>query len=171
MDIFSFVNNIQPLQATILLLGIVFFVVEMFTPGFGVAGGLGLTLFVIGIILTAKSAFEALVMFIILLAIVGLMIAIVLNSASKGKLSKVLILNDTLNHDSGFTSTDDMAYFVGREGVALTVLRPSGTGEFDGLRLDIVTEGDFINKNTPIRIVSVSGRRIAVEPITKSSTI
>jgi len=54
---------------------------------------------------------------------------------------------------------------VGQEGVALTVLRPAGTGEFAGRRLDIVTDGDFIERGTKIKIIRTEGRRIVVEPV------
>lgn len=164
-DLFSFIHNIHEIQATFLAIGLVLLLVEAFIPGFGVAGGTGIVLMIVGIILTARTTTEALVMIIILLAIVGLLIAVLANSANKGVLSKILILNDQLKHDEGFSATEDMAFFVGREGVATSVLRPAGTGVFDGLRLDVVTDGAFIEKGTPIRIASVVGRRIIVEPM------
>lgn len=164
-DLFSFIHNIGMLQGLFLSLGLLLLVAEMFVPGFGVAGSAGLVMLIIGIILTARNTMEALVMIIILLAIVGLLLAILLNSANRGKLSRILVLNDALKHDEGFSSTEDMTYFVGREGLATSVLRPAGTGVFDGLRLDVVTDGTYIEKDTPIRIVSVTGRRIVVETI------
>ena len=55
MDIFSFLDGIQLYQIIILLLGLILLIIEMFTPGFGVAGGTGLILLVAGIILTAST--------------------------------------------------------------------------------------------------------------------
>lgn len=52
---------------------------------------------------------------------------------------------------------------VGHEGKTLSVLRPSGIGDFDGVRLNVVTEGEFIENGTPIRIVRVEGGKIVVK--------
>ncbi|MBL8754530.1 MAG: hypothetical protein JNK15_14595 [Planctomycetes bacterium] len=51
---------------------------------------------------------------------------------------------------------------VGRIGVAATVLRPTGAMEIDGLRLDVVTEGEFVEAGTPIRVLYVQGPRVVV---------
>ena len=42
------------------------------------------------------------------------------------------------------------------------MLRPSGIGEFEGVRLNVVTEGEFLEADSDIQIVSVEGRRIVV---------
>lgn len=165
MDLFSFLDGIQLYQIIILLLGLILLIIEMFTPGFGVAGGLGLVLLVAGIILTASTPFEALVMIVILLVILGAALTVVLHSAAKGKLSKTLVLNDSLNKEAGYIGTEDLEYFIGKEGTTLTVLRPAGTAEFDGIRLDVVSEGDYIPRNSKVKIIQVTGRRIVVRKI------
>ena len=53
----------------------------------------------------------------------------------------------------------------GSEGVATTVLRPSGTGEFAGEFRDVVTTGTMIEPGTKIRVLSVDAFRVVVEPI------
>ncbi|HHV94978.1 MAG TPA: hypothetical protein GXX37_00655 [Clostridiaceae bacterium] len=158
----SFVEAIGIIQALLLIVGLILIIFEMFNPGFGAPGIVGLILLAVGIIFTARSFLEALVMIIIILAILGLALTIVLHSAAKGRLSKTLILNDSLNKEEGFSGTEDLEYFVGREGVTTTVLRPSGTAEFDGVKLDVVSEGEFIPKNTRVKIKKVAGRRIVV---------
>ncbi len=52
---------------------------------------------------------------------------------------------------------------VGAEGVALTILRPSGKGAFEGETRDVITRGDFIEPGTPIRVVFIEGSRIVVQ--------
>lgn len=163
--IFSFLDGIETLQAVLFIIGLLLLVAEMFTPGFGLAGGSGLVLIIIGIILTARNAFEAMMMVIILLVLLAILLLIVLRSAKKGKLSKKLILWSAAKREDGFSSSADASALTGKEGVALTVLRPAGTGQFDGQRLDVVTEGAFIESGTKIRIVRTEGRRIVVEPI------
>ena len=165
MGLFSFVENIELVQAILLTLGLLFLLAEIFIPGFGIAGITGIILFIVGIIMTANTFMEALVMFLILLLVLAVVIMIVVRSASKGRLSKTLVLNESLSKEKGFSGVEDMKYFEGREGVALSMLRPSGIGVFDGVRLDVVAEGAFIEEGSRIRIVEVEGRRIVVEKI------
>ena len=60
---------------------------------------------------------------------------------------------------------NDLNYFIGREGVTHTALRPAGIGEFDGVKLNVVSDGEFIAKDRPIRVQSVEGNRIVVRDI------
>ena len=165
MAIFSFIEAINSLSAILFILGLLFLVAEIFTPGFGIAGGSGLVLLIIGIILTARTPFEAMVMVIILFLLIALVLTVILRSVKRGKLSKKLILWSAAKHENGFSSTADMTALIGKKGVALTILRPAGTGEFDGQRLDVVSEGAFIELGTKIKIVRTEGRRIVVEPV------
>jgi membrane-bound ClpP family serine protease len=163
--LFSFVEAIGIIQIVLLIVGLILIVIEMFSPGFGAPGITGLILLVAGIVFTARSLLEALIMIVIILAILGVALTLVLHSASKGRLSKTLILSDSLNKEEGFSGTEDLEYFVGREGKTLTVLRPAGTAEFDGVKLDVVSEGEFIPKNTRVKVKKVTGRRIVVTKI------
>ena len=55
-----------------------------------------------------------------------------------------------------------MQILVSKKGETLSVLRPAGIGDFDGVRLNVVTEGGFIDKGQPVEIVRVEGSRIVV---------
>jgi len=167
MNIFSFVQNIQLLQAVLLTIGLVFLIAEIFIPGFGIAGIIGIIIFIIGILLTVNTIFEALIMFLFLLLILAIVLIIVIRSATRGRLSKKLILNADVGVEDGFTAVEDMKVFLDKEGMAVSTLRPAGIGVFNGVRLDIVTKGDFIEEGTKIKIVAVEGRRIVVEKTNK----
>jgi membrane-bound serine protease (ClpP class) len=51
-------------------------------------------------------------------------------------------------------------------GLAASQLRPSGVALINGQRLDVVTEGALIDKDTPIRVILVEGSRIVVREVT-----
>jgi len=51
---------------------------------------------------------------------------------------------------------------VGRQGKAISLLRPAGRAEFDGEPMDVVTQGDFIQAGEPIEICEVHGNRVVV---------
>jgi membrane-bound ClpP family serine protease len=117
MELFSFIQHIGLIQAIILLTGLGLVIFEMFEPGFGIPGIAGLALLSLGVILTAKTLFEAMVMIVILIAILGIMLVLVIRSASRGTLSKTMVLSESLNKESGFSSIDDYSSFIGKEGI------------------------------------------------------
>jgi membrane-bound ClpP family serine protease len=167
MGIFSFMENIQLFQAALLVLGLLFLLAEVFIPDFGIMGVLGIILFVVGIILTAETFVDVLVLLLILILFAALVVLLVIRSASKGRLSRTLVLKDSLSKEKGFSGVEDMKVFLGKEGTALTMLRPAGIGVFEGVRLDVVTKGAYIEKGTRIKITEVVGRRIVVDKIEK----
>lgn len=164
MDLLAIVNNISWLAALCFLLGLILVIVEMNIPGFGAAGISGGILLILGVVLTAKSLLDAFVLILLILLLLGLAMTIVLQAAAKGKLNKSLVLTHSLDRESGYTGTEDLQYFLGKEGIAITTLRPAGIGDFDGVRLDVVSESEFIQKGTEIYVSGVQGRRIVVKP-------
>ena len=150
------------------LIGIGLMVLEAFMPGFGLPGISGIILEVVAVALTWMNhgPVAALGMTLILLSILAIAISMSLRSAANGKLSRSkLVLNDTESNEAGYRSTEDLEVFLGKEGVTTTVLRPTGMAEFDGVRLNVVSEGEFIQSGTRVQIVRVEGSRILVRTI------
>jgi membrane-bound ClpP family serine protease len=165
LQILDFINDITWIQALLLIVGLGLVVFEMFHPGFGAPGIIGGILLFIGIISTAKTIFDAAIMIVIILAILGIALTFVLQSATKGRLSRILILNEAQKKEAGYNGTEDLEYFIGKEGVVFSILRPSGTVDFDGVKLDVVSEGNFIPKDTKVKVIKVEGRKIVVREI------
>ena len=59
--------------------------------------------------------------------------------------------------------TDHDVELLGKEGVTVTELRPVGVGVFDGRRLDIIAEGEFIEEQTAVKVISARGARVVVQ--------
>ena len=153
-------NNIPVM--IMLLVGVGLLVFEMYVPGFGVPGISGIALMVLGFVLLGPTLAQGLVLFAILAAILCVALSICLYSASKGRLSKSkLVLNDVAV-PADTAENNDLNYFIGKEGVTHTALRPAGIGEFDGVKLNVVSDGEFIGKDKRIRVLSVEGNRIVV---------
>ena len=162
MGLLDVMIQMSTAAAALFIVGFLLIVAEMFQPGFGWAGGLGVVSLFVGIVLTAQTFMQGLVMTAILLAILAIMLSIVLYSATKGKISKKLILKAATDAQSGFSGTEDMKELVGKHGMALTVLRPSGCAEIEGIRLDVVTRGEYLEKDTELTVIQVEGNRIVV---------
>lgn len=150
------------------LVGIGLMVLEVFMPGFGLPGITGIILQIISIALTwiNYGPLAALGMTILVLAVIAIAISLSLKSAAKGRLSKSsMILNAKETAEAGYSATQDMEVFLGKEGITTTVLRPTGMAEFDGVRLNVVSQGDFIPANTHVRIEKVEGAKILVKTV------
>ncbi len=64
---------------------------------------------------------------------------------------------------SGLALPNDwLLALVGRTGTAATILRPAGAMELEGQRIDVVTEGEFVEAGTPVRVLYVEGVRVVV---------
>ena len=150
------------------VIGIGLMVLEAFMTGFGLPGISGIILEVVAVALTWMNhgPMAALGMTLIVLSILAIAISMSLRSAANGKLSRSkLVLNDTESNEAGYRSTEDLEVFLCKEGVTTTVLRPTGMAEFDGVRLNVVSEGEFIQSGTQVQIVRVEGSRILVRTI------
>ena len=157
------------LVALIFVVGLALIVLEVFViPGFGVAGILGLMLMLGSVFYTFFQNTDD-----ISVALLWLSISIILTSVlaivatvflPKSSPFQRLALSTVMSTDLGYHSTGaDFQSFLGKTGVALTPLRPAGTAKIDNKRLDVVTVGDFIAQNTPVRVLEVEGSKISVE--------
>ena len=149
-------------ELILLLIGIGLLVFEMYIPGFGVPGTLGIASLVVGFVLLRPPLEQGLLLFVILAAILCIALSICLITASRGRLdkSKLALKDVALPPDAA--ESNDLNYFIGRKGAAHTALRPAGIGDFDGVRLNVVSDGEFIAKGKPIRVRKVAGNRIVV---------
>ena len=146
----------------LMLVGVVLLVVEMYVPGFGAPGISGIALLVLSFVLLKPPLAQGLILFAILAAILCVALSVCLYSASKGRLSKSkLVLNDVAVSAKA-AENNDLNYFIGREGVTHTALRPAGIGEFDGVKLNVVSDGEFIAQGRRVRVQKVAGNRIVV---------
>jgi membrane-bound serine protease (ClpP class) len=52
---------------------------------------------------------------------------------------------------------------VGRNGVALTPLRPAGFADIDGRRVLVLTRGDHLDAGTRVRVIAIEGSGLIVK--------
>ena len=149
----------------LLIVGFLLAAVEMAMPGFGAAGIGSIVCLVAGVFCTTDSLAEGAIVTLAVLALLGVMLAVVLWLFSSGKLKSPLVLKEEQKRTEGYISSADLNYLLGKRGRALTDLRPSGTGIFDDIKFDVVTEGGYITKDTALEIVRVDGLRLVVREV------
>ena len=62
-------------------------------------------------------------------------------------------------------SDTDFASLLGREGVAMTPLRPAGIAKIEGTRVDVTAAVDFVEAGTRVVVEKVEGGRVRVAPV------
>ena len=154
-------------SAVCVLLGMILIIVEVFLPGFGLPGIGGIVLVGAGVVMVGMhfGSLTAVGTLLVIIAVLAVLISWVLRQASRGGKRSDLFLQE---RDELHTQQEDMKALVGKAGTTTSVLRPAGIGDFDGVRLNVVTEGGFIEKGQPIEIVRVDGSRIVVKPVSGS---
>lgn len=168
----SFIADLASMVEILMLVGgILFLLVEAFIiPGFGVVG-------ILGILLMMYAMFTMLLpmaptpddvnaaLWGLTIAVLGgvLGLGLMIKRMLKTKAWKKISLEQTQTKAEGYSGSLGLENYVGKSGVALTMLRPAGTAQIEDLRLDVVTRGDFIAKDTEIVITRIDGNRIIVE--------
>ena len=81
-------------------------------------------------------------------------------------LKKSPIVNQVQNPGGIINAPDarPLAKLAGEVGKTLTPLRPAGAAMIDGMKIDVMTEGKFVEAGTVVRVIRVSGSSVFVEP-------
>lgn len=172
-------------EVILFLIGVCFVLLEIFViPGIGVAGIGGGALMVFSLFLASRHVMMpesprdlqslAIDVLTVLGALVGFFIAMMFVARYLGELPMVSRLalapitdDESLPISSLATPTaavyaDQEAVELGQEGQTVGPLRPSGRVRFGDELYDVITEGDFVDGDTTVKIVSKRGNRIVV---------
>ena len=76
-----------------------------------------------------------------------------------------LVLNDSISTEDGYVASESRLELLGQKLIAYTDLRPAGVAVLENEKLDVVTDGDFIEKGNKIEVIRVEGMRIVVKKI------
>jgi len=155
--------------------GLILIAAEIFiVPGFGIAGISGMLLVIASLFLSLVGGrpfldFEIISMAIIQLAgaITGALILILILAKflPKSAFFNKLVLSTVSTANRGYVSNPDFSSLVGKEGIALTTLRPAGTAEIDGQKVDVVSDSEYIKNGTKIKVIKTEGMRVVVIPV------
>lgn len=155
----------MPLEIYFLLAGIVLFVIEMIVPGFGIFGVSSIICFTIGGYYIMGGGIAAIsVLAVIYLAFVIIVSFLCLYLPKESKWNP-FVLWDKQQNSKGYIGSQDLTMLLGKTGIAFTVLRPAGTVVIDGKRFDVSSLGDYIDKDTAVKIIKVEGSKIFVEKV------
>jgi membrane-bound serine protease (ClpP class) len=152
-------------------IGLILLVIEVFvTPGFGILGGFGIAALLggLGLSLVGTGATWTVVLSALGQVALALLLAIalalvLLQFVPRLPFGRRLILDTGLPAEGGYVSPPESdRRWLGQRGSAASTLRPSGIAHFDHERVDVVTEGEFIEAGDAIEVIRVEGNRIVV---------
>jgi membrane-bound serine protease (ClpP class) len=72
------------------------------------------------------------------------------------------ILLEQATREGGYSSSINLDHLLGKEGVTITPLRPSGIVEVEQSRYDVVSEGSFVAAGVRVKVIRVEGSRVVV---------
>jgi len=168
-----YVTNLAGLEEVLLFgAGVLLVIVELaFFPGHGavaVVGVLAILSSLVMALLNVKRVpldvswqlgwvSHALAMVFGSLLATGVAMAVVARFIPTTRFGKALILKDAIT-----ARASDGESLVGRHGVTETQLRPAGKATIGGQRVDVVTDGGFVEAGERIVVASVDGPRVVV---------
>lgn len=145
--------------------GVILIVIEIFIPGFGVFGVLGIASIISGLFLASFST--ATMLFAVGVALIVSLLAAILLFRYLGDRGpwKKMVLKSSTTSEEGYLSNETRTELLSKHGKALTRLSPAGSAQFGEERLDVVSEGGYIEQGSLLKVVYTSGSRIVVREV------
>ncbi|HMN50182.1 MAG TPA: NfeD family protein [Ignavibacteriaceae bacterium] len=163
------------IEILMFVVGLGLLLVEIFIiPGFGITGISGIILIFASIFLSLLGSKPFIDMERVSIAIIQLSgsilfaligIFVLAKYLPKSKAFNKLVLAQSEKAEEGFVSYPSIKELVGKEGIAFTTLRPGGTAEIDGKRIDVVAESEYITQGTKIKVLRVEGIKVVVTAV------
>ncbi len=145
----------------LMVFGFALIFLEIFLPG-GVAGIIGGILLLVGITLCFREFGASTGVFVSIGSAV-LSVAIVVigyKLLRRSSFGRSLVLES--NYEDFGREDSDLKVSAGETGVAESELRPSGIGIFGKHRVSVMTEGEYIDAGSTIRVIRVDSARLIV---------
>ena len=171
-------NIVSALDIIVFIVGVILLLLEIFViPGFGITGVLGILAIISSLFLGLLPNTDFISQESLELALWQMAISLVLSIIFTYFLFKFLpktqiwnnfILREKIKSNSGYSQTVEKVVsknLINKTGVALTDLRPSGIAQIDGKRIDVVTQGEYIEKGSKIKVINYDGLKIIVKSL------
>jgi len=163
-------------EIVVFIIGLLLIALEIFViPGFGVAGISGIILTMGGLILSMVNNigfnFEPINFDKLVTAILVVLVSSSLSVAGsiflgvkllQSSLIGKLVLNSVQDSNEGFISVDQKQDLVGKQGITITVLRPSGKIEIEGELIDANALEGYIEEGSRVQVVKYETSQVTV---------
>jgi membrane-bound serine protease (ClpP class) len=136
-------------------------------PGFGVAGVSGIILIVLALALSFWKLSNTMAIAVTVISLVGVIILIwfLVSVLPNTRFFKKFTLSENSIPDNSEYDVDPLSKYIGLEGVAVSNLRPSGMIKILDERIDIVSDGTFIEKGTKVKVIKTGSGKIVARTL------
>jgi membrane-bound serine protease (ClpP class) len=150
------------ISAIFLFVGLMCMVLELFVPSGGFLGLLALASVVFGVygLFQQGHAWVASGVIVFYIASYWMMVKLMIRR---------LDFKSSMTPETSSSVDSRIIDLVGKEGMTLTPLHPAGMALIEERKVDVVTLGDYIEKDVPIRVVDISGNRVVVRQVESRS--
>jgi membrane-bound serine protease (ClpP class) len=167
----------QSWEIVLFFIGVVLIIIEIFfIPGFGVAGGLGISLVIfslgaslignVGLRFPPMEHISMAVWTLTITLVIGILLLMSLaRYLPQNQMFSRLVLMESTDRNTGYTSAKSLDDLLGMEGVTITPLRPSGMILVDDRRVDVISDGEFVENGARVRVVDTGSSRVVVKKI------
>jgi membrane-bound serine protease (ClpP class) len=164
------------LEIVLFIVGIILLALEIFViPGFGITGIAGIVLIIGSLFLSLigtnvpyidhSTISTAVIQLAASLTGAIILLIVIAKFLPKSTFFNRFILAEEESADKGFVSYPSVKELVDAEGTALTTLRPAGTADFNGERVDVVADWEYIEKGARIKVLRVEGIKVVVKEV------
>lgn len=166
--------NLAGMEEMLLLgVGVVLIAAEVLViPGVGIAGVAGTlavlasaTLSMVGSYPSMSEVISSLGFIAVAVLLVAVFAFALIRHLPYSRSLRGILLSNTTSREEGYLSAPERADLIGAVGTTLTALRPSGTATFGDERIDVVTEGPFLDAGVPVKILRADGYRHVVREV------
>lgn len=161
-------ESILPLAFLLVTVGILLMGAELFVPTLKVLFAVGVACTGLGLVLTffvspRIGLFTLLAVFVVLPVVIG----VGMHYGPRTPLGRYMFLKAP---DAGATlaampENRELEQLRGRIGRTMGPLRPAGVVDFDGRRVDTLTEGDLVDTGVWVRCIDVQAGKVIVRPV------
>jgi membrane-bound serine protease (ClpP class) len=164
------------IEILLFVIGFILLIVEIFvTPGFGFISIGGIIFMISGLFLGLISDFpviswidisNAIIQLALTFVATGIIISLLIKFLPKTEMFSKLVLSKNIDSTSGYISNEpQISELVGKEGKTLTDLRPAGTALINNQKIDVVSESEFVIRNSSVIVVKVEGSKVVVRAV------
>jgi membrane-bound serine protease (ClpP class) len=156
-------NTSVNLFVILVVTGMILIGAELYTPGaiLGTIGGIAL----FAAVITGYTAFGIIggtyaLVGIVIVAVITIIIWMKYFPASR--IGKKIIVEQNLSTSK---SANDYSDLLGKDGETASELRPAGFATINGKRIDVVTQGEMIEKGIKVKVLKIDGSRVVVQTV------
>ena len=134
-------------------------------PTVGLLAGVGVAAMLYSVVLALGGDVNAIVAMAISFVAAVVIFALIVKRLPSSRFWNRFVLKDQSTASRGYVSAVQDDGLIGKHGIVLTELRPSGSVRIDGHPVDVVSEGAFIRKGEEVEVISVHGSRVLVRRV------